>query len=115
MAQQPAQPDAPYGAPVSGTLDGWTRSGASPASRSSESDLPNSDEVFISYSHDAPAHVDAVLALSNRLRAEGFDAVLDQYEASPPGGLASVDGPQDSRKQVRDHGLHRDIPKACHG
>lgn len=64
--------------------DGWTRSGASPASRASESDLPNSDEVFISYSHDAPSHVDAVLALSNRLRAEGFDAVLDQYEASPP-------------------------------
>lgn len=48
--------------------------------------MPNSDEVFISYSHDAPSHVDAVLALSNRLRAEGFDAVLDQYEASPPEG-----------------------------
>ena len=42
--------------------------------------------VFISYSHDGPAHVRAVLCLSNRLRSEGIDCVLDQYETSPREG-----------------------------
>jgi hypothetical protein len=42
--------------------------------------------VFISYSHDGPDHIGAVLALSNRLRAEGVDCVLDQYESCPPEG-----------------------------
>jgi hypothetical protein len=45
-----------------------------------------SEEVFVSYSHDSPAHIDAVLTLSNRLRADGVDCVLDQYETSPPEG-----------------------------
>jgi TIR domain len=40
-------------------------------------------EVFISYSWDDEDHVRSVLALSNRLRSEGIDCVLDQYEASP--------------------------------
>lgn len=43
-------------------------------------------EVFVSYSHDTPEHITAVLDLSNRLRGEGIDCVLDQYEASPPEG-----------------------------
>ena len=42
--------------------------------------------VFISYSHDSPAHADRVLELSDRLRAEGVDCILDQYEAPPPEG-----------------------------
>jgi tetratricopeptide (TPR) repeat protein len=42
--------------------------------------------VFISYSHDSPAHADRVLALSNRLRADGVDCTLDQYELAPPEG-----------------------------
>src|SRR5260370_11589142 len=42
--------------------------------------------VFISYSHDGPDHARAVLALSNRLRSERIDCVLDQYESSPPEG-----------------------------
>lgn len=42
--------------------------------------------VFISYSHDSPDHAKAVLALSNRLRSEGIDCVLDQYNESPPEG-----------------------------
>ncbi len=45
-----------------------------------------SDEVFISYSWDSEEHVRAVLDLSNRLRSEGVDCVLDQYEESPPEG-----------------------------
>jgi tetratricopeptide (TPR) repeat protein len=42
--------------------------------------------VFISYSHDSPEHADRVLALADRLRAEGIDCHLDQYETSPPEG-----------------------------
>jgi hypothetical protein len=43
-------------------------------------------EVFVSYSWDSEEHIKAVLALSNRLRADGIDCVLDQYEVSPPEG-----------------------------
>jgi hypothetical protein len=42
--------------------------------------------VFISYSHDSPAHRDRILALSDRLRADGVDCRIDQYEESPPEG-----------------------------
>lgn len=49
-------------------------------------------EVFISYSHDNLKHAEKVLSLSNKLRTHGIDCVLDQYETSPPGGLASLDG-----------------------
>ena len=43
-------------------------------------------KVFISYSHDSREHADRVLALANRLRAEGVDVILDQYEGSPAEG-----------------------------
>jgi len=43
-------------------------------------------KVFISYSHDSPEHANKVLAFANKLREEGVDAVLDQYEESPPEG-----------------------------
>ena len=42
--------------------------------------------VFLSYSHDSPEHDERVLALADRLRRDGFDAALDQYEVSPPEG-----------------------------
>src|ERR1022692_3492758 len=42
--------------------------------------------VFISYSHDTPAHESTVLALSDRLRSDGIDTILDQYETFPPQG-----------------------------
>jgi len=42
--------------------------------------------VFISYSHDSQEHADRVLALADRLRADGIDTVLDRYEPSPPEG-----------------------------
>jgi TIR domain len=45
--------------------------------------------VFISYSHDSDDHADRVLALADRLRAEGIDVALDQYEISPPEGWPS--------------------------
>lgn len=42
--------------------------------------------IFASYSHDSSAHLARVLELSNRLRAEGVDCHIDQYEMSPPEG-----------------------------
>jgi len=49
----------------------------------SESDDPT---VFISYSHDSVEHATRVLDLSNRLRGDGINCVLDQYEPHPPEG-----------------------------
>ena len=43
-------------------------------------------KVFISYSHDSLEHDDRVLALANRLRSEGIDTILDQYNSDPPEG-----------------------------
>jgi len=44
-------------------------------------------KVFISYSHDSSAHREKVLALSERLRADGIETLLDQYvNGSPPEG-----------------------------
>ncbi len=45
-----------------------------------------SPKVFISYTHDSPEHIDRVLHLADRLRAEGVDCRLDQYETSPSEG-----------------------------
>jgi tetratricopeptide (TPR) repeat protein len=42
--------------------------------------------VFISYSQDSNEHKDRVLELANRLRADGIDATIDQYETSPAEG-----------------------------
>jgi hypothetical protein len=39
---------------------------------------PTHPRVLISYSHDSPDHADRVLALSDRLRAEEIDTILDQ-------------------------------------
>ena len=53
--------------------------------------------VFLSYSHDSDEHRDRVLALADRLRADGIDAHLDQYETSPAEGW-----PRWMRRQIRD-------------
>lgn len=42
--------------------------------------------VFISYSQDSVSFADRVLSFSNKLRSEGIDAILDQYEEAPPEG-----------------------------
>ena len=44
-------------------------------------------KVFISYSHDSAEHADRVLSLSDHLRVDGIDCILDQYEVSPPEGF----------------------------
>src|SRR5689334_20761983 len=42
--------------------------------------------VFISYSHDSREHCDQVLELAQRLRRDGIDAKLDQFEPAPAQG-----------------------------
>ncbi|MCB1717511.1 MAG: TIR domain-containing protein [Candidatus Competibacteraceae bacterium] len=41
-------------------------------------------KVLISYSHDSAAHREYVLSLSERLRDDGIETVLDQYENGTP-------------------------------
>jgi hypothetical protein len=48
--------------------------------------IAESIKVFISYSHDSPEHLERVLKLSNRLRRDGIDCIIDQYEMSPREG-----------------------------
>ena len=43
-------------------------------------------KVFISYSQDSYTFADKVLEFSNKLRHEGIDAIIDQYEEAPPEG-----------------------------
>ncbi len=46
-----------------------------------------SPRVFISYSHDSIKHAEHVLGLSERLRQDGVETILDQYEqGTPPKG-----------------------------
>lgn len=42
--------------------------------------------VFVSYSHDSPEHLDAVLRLANTLRGHGIDVELDRYVRGVPTG-----------------------------
>jgi hypothetical protein len=44
--------------------------------------------VFISYSHDSEKHMNRIVELSDRLREDGIDCNIDQYELSPPDGWA---------------------------
>ena len=46
---------------------------------------PSAPKVFISYSHDSTEHAEAVLSLAQRLRKDGVDAWIDQYENGTPG------------------------------
>lgn len=46
----------------------------------------NNPKVFISYSQESLDFSDKVLKFSNKLRSEGIDTILDQYEESPKEG-----------------------------
>ncbi len=46
--------------------------------------MEGSPRVFISYSHDSEAHRERVLALSERLRQDGIETILDRYVAGSP-------------------------------
>jgi hypothetical protein len=43
--------------------------------------------VFLSYSHDSALHAARVLELAQRLRAEGIDCWIDQFEQGPAEGF----------------------------
>jgi len=58
---------------------------------------PHPPTAFISYSHDSLEHSDRVREFSDRLRADGIDCALDQYEVSPPEGW-----PRWMDKQIRN-------------
>lgn len=47
---------------------------------------PTSPKVLISYTHDSRKHKARVLGLCERLRHEGIDCHIDQYEDSPVQG-----------------------------
>src|SRR5690349_15473134 len=53
--------------------------------------------VFSSYTHDSDQHMKRVLDLSERLRSDGVDSNLDQYETSPHEGWAVW-----SRRQIKE-------------
>ncbi len=44
--------------------------------------MPETPTVFVSYSHDSPAHKQWVAELATRLRKSGINAVLDQWDLS---------------------------------
>ncbi|MHC4443844.1 MAG: toll/interleukin-1 receptor domain-containing protein [Planctomycetota bacterium] len=44
----------------------------------------NSPIVFVSYTHDSPQNTKRVLELSDRLREDGINVILDQYLDYPP-------------------------------
>jgi hypothetical protein len=46
----------------------------------------NHPKVFISYSHDSPPHDRQVFELAGRLRSDGIDCLIDQYEPAPASG-----------------------------
>jgi SEFIR domain/Protein of unknown function (DUF1257) len=43
-------------------------------------------KVFVSYSHDSKIHTVRVVELANKLRQDGIDVTIDQYEDTPPQG-----------------------------
>jgi hypothetical protein len=45
-----------------------------------------SKRTLISYAHDSSPHANSVLAMANRLRCDGVDAHIDQYEQHPSEG-----------------------------
>jgi hypothetical protein len=57
-------------------------------------------EVFVSYSWDSDEHIQTVREFADRLRSEGIDAIIDQYEESPPDGW-----PRWMDKKIRDSRL----------
>jgi len=57
-----------------------------PTSSAADASAPITPTTFISYSHDSPEHEARVLALADRLMAEGVDCILDQYHPHPSEG-----------------------------
>jgi hypothetical protein len=47
---------------------------------------PPTPSVFVSYSHDSPQHLERVRSLAGRLRDNGVECEIDQYEGGPSEG-----------------------------
>lgn len=54
--------------------------------RADPSGLTETIRVFVSYTHDSPAHKHRVARLADRLRADGIDCEIDVFEEAPPEG-----------------------------
>ena len=67
---------------------------------------PEPPKVFISYSHDSTEHAERVLELSNRLRRDGVDCMIDQYRRRTDGGMDALDGKTNREFGLRADGLH---------
>lgn len=48
--------------------------------------MAQTDQVFISYSHDSIEHMEKVRLLADKLREDGIDCDIDQYEETPAEG-----------------------------
>ena len=75
--------------------------------------MENNPKVFISYAHKNQAYEDKVLELANRLRSEGIDAMIDQYEEAPPEGWPSIKSWSQSLFlfYVKKHIIKNSIPR----
>ena len=65
--------------------------------------------VFISYSHEAEKHQQRVLDLADRLRADGIDAEIDQYNPAPAEGWPLWCERQIAKGRYCPNGLHREL------
>jgi hypothetical protein len=76
-------------APNTPLTGGATTPGQTPGLKEKQdTNEPVCIRVFISYTHDSPEHKGRVLEISERLRSDGVDCHIDQYEDSPPEGWA---------------------------
>lgn len=57
----------------------------------------NPPKVLVTYAHDTQSFADSALDFANKLRSDGIDANIDQYEESPPEGW-----PRWMERQVRE-------------
>ena len=71
--------------------------------------LMSNPKVFISYSHDSDAHRERVLALSERLREDGIETLLDRYVNGSPQKAGRAGCSTNSMPQTPCSWLHRNL------
>lgn len=64
--------------------------------------------VLLSYSHDDPDHVRRVLELAQRMRREGIDSVIDQFDDATAEGW-----PRWMLRQIREADFTRSARASC--
>lgn len=68
-----------------------------PVAKARDHEADQHPRVFITYSHDSPAHIANVISLAQDLRDCGIDAWIDEFEQPPP-----LNWPQWMIDQIRD-------------